>query len=69
MAAPLDDIFTIRVRKCKRCGGLLTSSDAIRDGYGRTCKLKMRQEEREAELAAELAKDQFSFFEEADDHE
>lgn len=64
MTTPNDDIFTIRVRRCKRCGGLLTSTDAIRDGYGRTCKMKMRQEER----AAELAKDQFSFFEE-DEHD
>lgn len=35
------EIFTIRVRKCKRCGGILTSSQAIADGYGHTCKIKI----------------------------
>ena len=37
-------IFTIRARKCLRCGGLLTRSDAVRDGYGHTCKLKAQKE-------------------------
>lgn len=52
------DIFTISARRCKRCGGLLTSAQAIRDGYGSCCLRKM---EREA-LAREEAKNQYSLF-------
>lgn len=44
-----DDVFTIKARRCKRCGGLLTSSQAIQDGYGPCCLRKMRQEERKKE--------------------
>jgi len=61
-----NEVFTIPARRCKRCGGLLTSSQAIRDGYGACCLRKMRQEER----AKEEAKNQYSLFEEEeDDHE
>lgn len=28
------EVFTIPARRCKRCGGLLTSAQAIKDGYG-----------------------------------
>lgn len=28
-----DEVFTIPARRCKRCGGLLTSSQGLRDGY------------------------------------
>lgn len=35
-----EEIFTIQARLCKRCGRLLTSSKAIKDGYGCTCKRK-----------------------------
>lgn len=35
-----DEIFTINARQCKRCGRLLTSADAIKDGYGCACKRK-----------------------------
>ena len=38
-------IITIPARRCKRCGGLLTSSQGLRDGYGPCCLRKMRQEE------------------------
>ena len=55
-----DDVFQIPARKCKRCGGLLTSSQALKDGYGHTCKMKNRQEE----LEREELKNQCSFFEE-----
>lgn len=41
----MSDIFTIPARRCKRCGGLLTSEKAIRDGYGSCCLKKLRQEE------------------------
>ena len=39
------DVFTIPARRCKRCGGLLTSKQGLRDGYGPCCLQKMRQEE------------------------
>lgn len=34
------DIFMVKARRCKRCGGLLTSKQAVADGYGHTCKMK-----------------------------
>ena len=46
---PESEIFTIPARRCKRCGGLLTSAEAIRDGYGSCCLRKMRQEARAKE--------------------
>jgi len=55
-----DEVFTIQVRRCKRCGGLLTSAQSIKDGYGHACKRQIRMEE----LAKEIAKDQISLFEE-----
>lgn len=54
-----NEIFTIPARRCKRCGGLLTSTQALRDGYGPCCLRKMRQEERDREAL----KDQYSLFE------
>jgi hypothetical protein len=42
-----DEVFTIRARKCKRCGRLLTSSEAIEKGYGCACALKATKEEQE----------------------
>lgn len=56
----VSEIFHIPARRCKRCGGLLTSEQAIQDGYGHTCKMKNRREE----LEREAIKDQCSFFEE-----
>ena len=35
-----DEVFTIKARLCKRCGRLLTSKMAIREGYGCACKRK-----------------------------
>lgn len=35
-----NEVFTIPARRCKRCGGLLTSSQGIRDGYGRAAFAK-----------------------------
>lgn len=52
------DIFTIPARRCKRCGGLLTSEKAIREGYGSCCLRKMKQEERDREIA----KNQYTLF-------
>lgn len=40
-----DEIFLVKARKCKRCGGLLTSRQAVEDGYGHVCKMKARAEE------------------------
>lgn len=54
-----DEIFQISARRCRRCGGLLTSAASIRDGYGHSCKMKARREE----LEKELAKDQYTLFE------
>lgn len=54
-----DEIFQISARRCRRCGGLLTSKASIRDGYGHSCKMKIKREE----LARELAKDQYALFE------
>ena len=52
------EIFTIEARRCKRCGGLLTSGQALRDGYGACCLRKLRREA----IAKEAAKDQISLF-------
>ena len=54
-----DEIFQISARRCRRCGGLLTSAESIRDGYGHSCKAKVRREE----LEKEAAKDQYTLFE------
>lgn len=58
-----DEIFTIEARRCRRCGGLLTSAQAIRDGYGACCLRKLRQEERNREAM----KNQISLFQEEGD--
>ena len=52
------EIFTIAARRCKRCGGLLTSSEAIKNGYGSCCLRKMKQEEAQKEAL----KDQLTLF-------
>lgn len=39
------DIFDIPARRCKRCGGILTSEQGLRDGYGSCCLKKMKEEE------------------------
>lgn len=44
-----DEIFTIKARKCKRCGRLLTSPHAVELGYGCQCASKARKEELERE--------------------
>ncbi len=42
-----NEIFTIRARRCKRCGRLLTSADAVARGYGCQCAAKVKAEEME----------------------
>ena len=44
------ETFVIKARRCKRCGGLLTSKQAVLDGYGHVCKQKAAIDERNAEL-------------------
>ena len=39
-----NEIFTIKARRCKRCGGLLTSEKAVKIGYGHVCKMKTKAE-------------------------
>ena len=41
-----NEIFTVKARRCKRCGGLLTSKKAVEDGYGHVCKMKTFEETR-----------------------
>ena len=50
----LGDVFMVRARRCKRCGGLLTSAQAVADGYGHVCKMKelQKQQAREEQAAA-----------------
>ena len=52
-----DEPFYIMARRCKRCGGILTSTDGVRDGYGHVCKKK-----EQAEQAARNLKGQVSVF-------
>jgi len=33
-------VFSVKARRCKRCGGLLTGDEALKDGYGHTCKMR-----------------------------
>jgi hypothetical protein len=39
------EIFAINARKCKRCGGILTSEQSVAEGYGHVCKMKTLSEE------------------------
>jgi len=52
------EIFDIPARRCKRCGGILTSEQGLRDGYGSCCLKKMK----EAEADARMRKIQISLF-------
>lgn len=54
----LGDVFMVRACRCKRCGGLLTSAQAVADGYGHVCKMKELQKQQDRE---EL-KNQYSLF-------
>ena len=40
-----DEVFTIQARRCKRCGRLLTSQEAVERGYGCQCAIKAKREE------------------------
>lgn len=54
----IGDVFMVRARRCKRCGGLLTSAQAVADGYGHVCKMKELQKHQ----AREELKNQYSLF-------
>lgn len=54
----LGDVFMVKARRCKRCGGLLTSAQAVADGYGHVCKMKELQKQQ----AREELKNQYSLF-------
>ena len=58
------EIFTIAARRCRRCGGLLTSEQAIKDGFGACCLRKLRAEER----AKEPLKGQTTLFDMEENH-
>lgn len=58
MALNENDVFTIPARRCRRCGGLLTSTQGLRVGYGPCCLRKMKQ----AEADRRMMKDQISLF-------
>lgn len=52
------EIFLVEATRCRRCGGLLTSEEAVKNGIGHRCAEKLREEE----LAAEAAKLQINVF-------
>lgn len=53
-----DEVFTIKARRCKRCGGLLTSTFGVREGYGHVCKKKAKEDEEKNKLP----ENQMTFF-------
>lgn len=48
------EVFQIAARRCKRCGGILTSEQGLRDGYGPCCLRKVQEEERRKQEEARL---------------
>lgn len=42
-----DGIIYIKARRCKRCGRLLTSEEAVERGYGHQCAMKAKTAEEE----------------------
>ena len=48
------EIFVLEARNCKRCGGILTSSKAVRNGYGHVCLMKTKAEEKFKEIQISL---------------
>lgn len=54
------DVFTIRARRCLRCGRLLTSPQAVDDGYGCRCKMLANYEDAENEpLPGQITMDDY----------
>ena len=52
------ETFFIEATRCKRCGGLLTSEEAVKNGIGHHCAQKLAEEE----AAREAAKRQINIF-------
>lgn len=48
------EAFQIAARRCKRCGGILTSEQGLRDGYGPCCLRKVQEGERQKQEEARL---------------
>lgn len=46
----MSDIFQVPARRCKRCGGILTSEQGLRDGYGACCLKRMKEDEEDAKM-------------------
>lgn len=46
----MSDIFQVPARRCKRCGGILTSDQGLRDGYGACCLKRMKEDEADARM-------------------
>lgn len=46
----MSDIFQVPARRCKRCGGMLTSEQGLRDGYGACCLKRMKEDEADARM-------------------
>lgn len=46
----MSDIFRVPARRCKRCGGILTSEQGLRDGYGACCLKRMKEDEADARM-------------------
>ena len=40
-----EETFTLRVRRCKGCGRILTSRESVERGYGCSCLQKAKDEE------------------------
>ena len=49
MADFSNEIFTVKARRCLRCGRLLTSEEAVENGYGCRCMELAKHEKREKE--------------------
>lgn len=48
------EFFVLEARKCKRCGGILTSAKAVRNGFGHTCLMRTRAEQKAKEIQITL---------------
>lgn len=56
----MSDIFTISVRKCKRCGRLLTSEEGVKTGLGCRCaELANIEEQEKAPIDGQIELDEW----------
>ena len=62
------EVFTIKARRCKVCGRILTSKKAVEEGYGETCKCKaIKLEEEKKPIDGQM--DVFDFLKDMEDKE